>query len=307
MRNLEHIDQTCKNTLLIASNLLLGGSSLGLLVALALLAGTLVTGLGASVAELAVSTTLDWLWSIGLLDLGDTLGVDNWHGLVGGLDKVGLGSLDVLDGGISLLGLSGLAWEENEAGTVGLKTLDVDLEGLDGEVGAAWVNGDTDGGSELLWDTSLLLCLSELSTSGDPGYAIFRTLSSSMEKPRPARTRRLYLRVGQRTIGLSLSTGRGATAAALERRAFLRLSLRPGWSKWTRTRRCQSLRKSVYAISPPLLYACVVAGVCSRLCGICWLCLMAILSSVVGRRRKGPGNVRKKQYSTKFGVRKDLA
>ena len=121
-----------------------------------------------------------------------------------------------------------------------------------------------------------------------------------MEKPRPARTRRLYLRVGQRTIGLSLSTGRGATAAALERRAFLRLSLRPGWSKWTRTRRCQSLRKSVYAISPPLLYACVVAGVCSRLCGICWLCLMAILSSVVGRRRKGPGNVRKKQYSNEI-------
>ena len=156
MRNLEHIDQTCKNTLLIASNLLLGGSSLGLLVALALLAGTLVTGLGTRVAELAVSTTLDRLWSIGLLDLGDTLGVDNWHGLVGRLDEVGLGSLDLLDGGISLLGLSGLAWEKNEAGTVSLKTLDVDLEGLDGEVGAAWVNRDTDGGSELLWDTSLL-------------------------------------------------------------------------------------------------------------------------------------------------------
>lgn len=154
--------------------------------------------------------------------------MDDWHGLVGGLDKVGLGGLDVLDGGISLLGLSGLAWEKNEAGTVSLKTLNVDLEGLDGEVGAAWVNGDTDGGSELLWDTSLLLCLSDGRSSCGLLYAIFHTLSSSMEKPRPARTRRLYLRVGQRTIGLSLSTGRGATAAALERRALRRLSLRPG-------------------------------------------------------------------------------
>lgn len=35
--------------------------------------------------------------------------------------------------------------------------------------------------------------------------------------------------VGHRTIGLSLSTGRGATAAAFERRALRRLSLRPGY------------------------------------------------------------------------------
>jgi len=83
---------------------------------------------------------------------------------------------------------------------------------------------------------------------------------------------------GQRTMGRSLSTGRGATATALAKRAFLRRFLRPGyvasrdvreifaagwgvegqerrsdclcrvegtWSKWVRTRRCQSLRKSV--------------------------------------------------------------
>jgi hypothetical protein len=55
------------------------------------------------------------------------------------------------------------------------------------------------------------------------------TLSSAKVKPRPARTRRLYLIVGHRTIGLSLSTGRGATAAAFERRALRRLSLRPGY------------------------------------------------------------------------------
>ena len=35
--------------------------------------------------------------------------------------------------------------------------------------------------------------------------------------------------VGQRTMGRSLSTGRGATAAALVRRALRRRNLRPGW------------------------------------------------------------------------------
>lgn len=55
-----------------------------------------------------------------------------------------------------------------------------------------------------------------------------RTFSSASEKPRPARTRRLYLRVGQRTMGRSLSTGRGATAAAFWRRALRRRDLRPG-------------------------------------------------------------------------------
>ena len=55
------------------------------------------------------------------------------------------------------------------------------------------------------------------------------TLSSTSENPRPARTRRLYLMDGQRTIGLSLSTGRGAKAAALERRALRRRDLRPGY------------------------------------------------------------------------------
>lgn len=53
-------------------------------------------------------------------------------------------------------------------------------------------------------------------------------MSSSREKPRPARTRRLYLTVGQRTMGLSLSIGRGARAAALAARASRRRCLRPG-------------------------------------------------------------------------------
>ena len=99
-----------------------------------------------------------------------------------------------------------------------------------------------------------------------------RTFSSAKVKPRPARTRLLYLMVGQRTTGLSLSTGRGATFAAFSWRLVRRRVLRPGWeemsghdfevhyrrhcsqhsecergitwSKCTRTRRCQSLRKS---------------------------------------------------------------
>ena len=51
-----------------------------------------------------------------------------------------------------------------------------------------------------------------------PGYSedkALRTLSSSRVKPRPARTRRLYLIVGHLTIGRSLSTGLGATRATL--------------------------------------------------------------------------------------------
>jgi hypothetical protein len=44
------------------------------------------------------------------------------------------------------------------------------------------------------------------------------TFSSVRVKPRPARSRRLYLIVGHRTTGLSLSTGRGATAAAFAAR-----------------------------------------------------------------------------------------
>lgn len=57
----------------------------------------------------------------------------------------------------------------------------------------------------------------------------FPTFNSVKVKPRPARTRRLYLSVGHRTIGLNLSTGRGATADAFARRALRRLSFRPGY------------------------------------------------------------------------------
>ena len=72
---------------------------------------------------------------------------------------------------------------------------------------------------------------------------LYRTFSSCNVNPLPALARRLYLTVGHLTTGLNLSTGLGATAAALDRRAARRRDLRPGWSKCTRTRRCQSLWK----------------------------------------------------------------
>ena len=56
---------------------------------------------------------------------------------------------------------------------------------------------------------------------------VYPTFNSATVKPRPARTRRLYLIVGARTIGLSLSTGRGAIFAAFWRRAVRRLSFPP--------------------------------------------------------------------------------
>lgn len=60
------------------------------------------------------------------------------------------------------------------------------------------------------------------------------TFSSERVKPRPARTRRLYLVVGHRTMGRSWSTGRGATAAALARRASRLWCFFAGYSFETR-------------------------------------------------------------------------
>lgn len=64
-----------------------------------------------------------------------------------------------------------------------------------------------------------------------PKCAEIHTFSSAREKPRPARTRRLYLIVGQRTTGRSLSVGRGATAAALAMRASRRLFFLPAYCR----------------------------------------------------------------------------
>ncbi len=62
------------------------------------------------------------------------------------------------------------------------------------------------------------------------------TLSSSRVKPFPARTRVLYLKVGQRTTGRSAPpTGRGATRRAFFCRAARRRCFRAGWLNHVRT------------------------------------------------------------------------
>ena len=60
-------------------------------------------------------------------------------------------------------------------------------------------------------------------------FPIYLTFNSARVKPRPARTRLLYLMVGHLTTGLNKSIGRGATAAVFARRALRRLSFRPGY------------------------------------------------------------------------------
>ena len=69
------------------------------------------------------------------------------------------------------------------------------------------------------------------------------SFNSPRLKPRPWRILLLYRTVCPRTAGRRGSRGRAPRRAALERRARLRRSLRPGWSNQVRTRRCQSFRK----------------------------------------------------------------
>lgn len=106
---------------------------------------------------------------------------------------------------------------------------------------AARVDGDANGGCELAGDASFLLCLSDPLLPNPISYSS-HTFNSASVKPRPARTRRLYLMVGHRTMGLNLSIGRGATAADFARRALRRLSLRPG---------CISMSEPAFSFSNP--------------------------------------------------------
>lgn len=172
--------------------------------------------------------------------------------------------LELLLGGVALLGLVALLGEEDQALLVGLEALDVGGQGLLGDVLAAGIDGDTDGGGVLAGDASGLdsaLLESSIIASNLPQRAhivnqvtedmarracrsLFRpvdqrTFSSARVKPRPARTRRLYLMVGHRTTGRSLSMGRGATAAALAWRAFLRETFLPGCMWFTLSDRIQ--------------------------------------------------------------------
>jgi hypothetical protein len=141
----------------------------GLLLSLGLGAGgTLagVAGLGAGVTETAVSSLLTLGEGV-TLDLGDGLGEGGVGDGEGGTDaggetltvavgKSSLDGLDVLGGGVELLELTALAGEEDQAGLVVLKAGDVGDQRLLRVVGAAVVDGDTDGGGELLGNASLL-------------------------------------------------------------------------------------------------------------------------------------------------------
>lgn len=178
--------------------------------------------------------------------------MDDGEGGGGVGDGAGDG-LELVLGGVALLGLVALLGEQDQTLLVGLEALDVGGQGLLGDVLAAGVDGDTDGRGVLAGDASGLdsvlvrtfdhferpatacarrrcgsLCLSIVFC-----WASQRTFSSARVKPRPARTRRLYLMVGHRTTGRSLSMGRGATAAALAWRAFLRETFLPGYSWFT--------------------------------------------------------------------------
>jgi hypothetical protein len=156
-----HINnQTCNNTMPRdpTTHLFLGSSlRIGLILS-SLVTRTLVSSLAPGITELSVSTTLNWSWHLALLDLGDGNCWGNGESSAGALDVVTLKSgSDILLGSIGLGGLASLSWEKDKAGLVSLQALDVGGKGLDGQVLAAWVDGNTDGWRKLAWDTGLLI------------------------------------------------------------------------------------------------------------------------------------------------------
>lgn len=120
---------------------------------------------------------------------------------------------------------------------VGLEALDVADKRLFGQVLATVVDGDADGGGKQTGDLGGLID-PRSATVLWPKYQTTmgawmrgchdRTFSSARENPRPTRSFRLYLIVGHLTTGLRRSTGRGATAAALARRAMRLRTFLPG-------------------------------------------------------------------------------
>lgn len=154
------------NTRRELTHLFLGSSLLISLGLGALLTHTTVTGLGAGLTQTAVSRLL--LLGQGVtVDLGDGLlegGVGDGEGstnaggdtLTLAVGKSSLDGLDVLGGRVELLELTALAGEEDQAGLVVLEAGDILDQRLLGVVGTAVVDRDTDGGSELLGDASLL-------------------------------------------------------------------------------------------------------------------------------------------------------
>jgi hypothetical protein len=107
-------------------------------------------------AQLGVGTTLDRLGHVALLDLVHAL-ADGNNGERGGQggDDLGLADIDVL--AVTTLGLASLAGEDDELLLVGLEAGDIGGQRLLAQVLAAGVDGNTDGGSVELGDTSSLL------------------------------------------------------------------------------------------------------------------------------------------------------
>lgn len=145
-------------------HLFLGSSSLISCILCSLLTLSGQSSLTSGIPQLSVCTSLNWFWHISLLDLWETtLNSGNWESVL----NTAAGFLErweLLFGGITLLRLAEFAWEEDKAGTEGVETVDVGLEGLDWEVLAAGVNGDTDSRSELAGNSSLLTITSENNT-----------------------------------------------------------------------------------------------------------------------------------------------
>jgi hypothetical protein len=138
-----------------SSCLFLLGGSLLLSETNALLLLSLVALLGTGKTESAESALL-LLGGLNLALANDTLcgdGVD----LEDGSDLADLlGLLDLLSGRVSLLGGLGVTGEQDELALVLVQAGNVRLEGLDGGVLAAVVDGDTDSKSHLAGDLGLL-------------------------------------------------------------------------------------------------------------------------------------------------------
>lgn len=198
-----------------------------------LLALALVARLGSLVAERSVGVLSARGQAAGG-DLGDScvdvVVVDDGEN-VGGLGS-GLAIEDGLGvglAGVTLLDLACAAREDNKAADVLLETLDIDCQRLLGQVLTAAVDADADSLGVLASNSGSLFDPCQIIPNRTSG-TIPPTFSSSIEKPRPARSFMLYLTVGQRTAGRSLSTGRGASFAALVTRALRRRCFLPGYS-----------------------------------------------------------------------------
>jgi len=141
--------------------LLLGRRGLLSLSLRTLLANTDESSLAPGVSKLPVG--LLFAWVVRNLALGDDGLVLDGDTLVGVLDLSFVTTLpdllDLLSTSVALLGRLGLAWEKDQASLVCLETLDVGGEGLFGEVLSAGIDRDTDGGRQLAWDASGLLCV----------------------------------------------------------------------------------------------------------------------------------------------------